>query len=97
MKNFLLRTYVNKKSRKKFLYVRAESLLENLFKLKMTIMKAMSKQQLADAAGVSVKVLMSWCRPYRRNLESMGLKPKDRVLPPHIVKFLAEKFCIDVD
>lgn len=88
---------MNKKSRKKFLYVRAESLLENLFKLKMTIMKAMSKQQLADAAGVSVKVLMSWCRPYRRNLESMGLKPKDRVLPPHIVKFLAEKFCIDVD
>ena len=62
-----------------------------------TEMKAMSKQQLADAAGVSVKVLMSWCRPYRRNLESMGLKPKDRVLPPHIVKFLAEKFCIDVD
>ena len=60
-------------------------------------MKAMSKQQLADAAGVSVKVLMSWCRPYREELEAMGLKPKDRVLPLRIVKFIAEKFCIDVE
>ena len=60
-------------------------------------MKAMSKQQLADAAGVSVKVLMSWCRPYRKKFEAMGLKPKDRVLPPRIVKFIAEKFCIDVE
>ena len=57
----------------------------------------MSKQQLADAAGVSVKVLMSWCRPYKAELESMGLKHKDRVLPPRIVKFIAEKFCIDVE
>ncbi len=60
-------------------------------------MKAMSKQQLADAAGVSVKVLMSWCRPHRKEFEAMGLKPKDRVLSPRIVKFIAEKFCIDVD
>ena len=60
-------------------------------------MKAMSKQQLADAAGVSVKVLMNWCRPYRKEFEAMGLKPNDRVLPPRIVKFIAEKFCIDVD
>ena len=60
-------------------------------------MKAMSKQQLADAAGVSVKVLMSWCKPFRSEFEKMGLKPKDRVLPPRIVMFLAEKFCIDVE
>jgi hypothetical protein len=60
-------------------------------------MKAMSKQQLADAAGVSVKVLMNWCRPYRQQFEALGLKPKDRVLPPKIVKFIAETFCIDVD
>ena len=57
----------------------------------------MSKQQLAEAAGVSVKVLMNWCRPYREEFEKMGLKPKDRVLPPRIVKFIAEQFCIDVD
>ena len=57
----------------------------------------MSKQQLADAAGVSVKVLMSWCRPFRKEFEAMGLKPKDRVLPPRIVKLIAERLCIDID
>ena len=57
----------------------------------------MSKQQLADAAGVSVKVLMNWCKPFRSEFEKMGLKPKDKVLPPAIVKTIAEKFCIDVE
>ena len=59
-------------------------------------MKAMSKQQLADAAGVTTKTLMSWCDPYMKELESMGLLPNMKVLPPHIVRFIAEKFCIDL-
>ena len=59
-------------------------------------MKAMSKQQLADAAGVSVKVLMNWCRPFRKEFEAMGLKPRDRVLPPRLVKLIAERLCIDI-
>ena len=46
---------------------------------------------------MSVKVLMSWCKPYRGELEAMGLKPKDRVLSPRAVKFIAEKLCIDVE
>ena len=57
----------------------------------------MSKQQLADAAGVSVGTLMNWCRPYRKELEAMGVKKKDRVLSPKVVRFIAEKFCIDVE
>ena len=60
-------------------------------------MKAMSKQQLADAAGVSVGTLMNWCRPYREELEAMGLRLNMRVLPPHIVAFIIEKFSIDID
>ena len=60
-------------------------------------MKAMSKQQLADAAGVSVGTLMNWCRPYRKELETMGIQPHMKVLPPHIVRFITEKFCIDVE
>ena len=59
-------------------------------------MKAMSKQQLADAAGVSVNTLMNWCRPYRQELAQMGLLPNAKVLPPHIVKFISDTFCIDV-
>ena len=59
-------------------------------------MKAMSKQQLADAAGVSVKVLMSWCKQYQAELEAMGVKTKTKVLPPNAVRFIAEKYCIDI-
>ncbi len=59
-------------------------------------MKAMSKQQLADAAGVSVTTLMKWCRPFRKELEAMGLRQNMRVIPPNVVKFIAEKFCIDL-
>ena len=59
-------------------------------------MKAMSKQQLADKAGVSVQTLMRWCQPFRQELETMGMLPNAKVLPPHIVHFLAEKFAIDV-
>ena len=59
-------------------------------------MKAMSKSELALRAGVSVTTLMRWCEPYREELARMGLSPRSRVLPPHIVQFIAEKFCIDV-
>ena len=60
-------------------------------------MKAMTKSELADCAGVTVKTLMSWCVPYSRQLSDMGMAPKAKVLPPHIVSFLAEKLCIDLN
>lgn len=59
-------------------------------------MKAMTKQQLADSAGVTTKTLMSWCAPFMKELETMGMQPHMKVLPPHIVRFITEKFCIDV-
>ena len=34
---------------------------------------------------------------YRKELLRMGLKPGMRVLPPHIVKWIADKFCIDLE
>lgn len=60
-------------------------------------MKAMTKQQLAQCAGVTVRTLFNWCRPYRKELTRMGLKPGMRVLPPHIVKWIADRFCIDLE
>ena len=57
----------------------------------------MSKQQLADKAGVSINTLNRWCKPLCKDLEAMGLPPKARMLPPNIVKFIAERFCIDVE
>jgi|GEM_PF-930591 hypothetical protein len=59
-------------------------------------MKAMTKQQIADCAGVSVRTLLNWCKPYRQELARMGMTPGMRVLPPNIVKWMAERFCIDV-
>ena len=59
-------------------------------------MKAKSKSELAEAAGVSLDTLREWCKPYQKELEAMGLRPNARVLSPKAVKFLAEKFCIDV-
>ena len=60
------------------------------------MMKAMSKQQLADKAGVSLNTLNRWCKPFQRELEALGLPPRARMLPPVVVKFIAEKLCIDV-
>ena len=59
-------------------------------------MKAMLKQELAEKAGVSPRTLSRWCQPYRKELMLMGWKPKMKLLPPHIVKFLSDIFCIDV-
>ncbi len=36
-------------------------------------MKAMSKQQLAQCAGVTVRTLFNWCKPYHKELARMGL------------------------
>ena len=45
-------------------------------------MKAMTKQQLADRAGVTTKTLMSWCEPFLGELASMGMQPHMKVQPP---------------
>jgi len=55
----------------------------------------MSKSELAARAGVSLNTFYRWCKPFREELEAMGLQPNQKVLPPHIVKYLAEKLCID--
>ena len=60
-------------------------------------MKSMTRQQIAHRAGVSVKTLTNWCRPFRKELEALGLSPGMIVLPPVIVKWIADKFCIDLE
>ena len=57
----------------------------------------MTRQQIAHRAGVSVKTLTNWCRPFRKELEALGLRPGMIVLPPVIVKWIADKFCIDLE
>ena len=59
-------------------------------------MRAMTKSELAERAGVSVNTLNRWCKPFRWELEAMGVTRKQRLLPPMAVKFIAEKLCIEV-
>ena len=37
------------------------------------------------------------CRRFDNELSAMGMLPNAKVLPPHIVKFITEKFAIDVE
>ena len=58
-------------------------------------MKAMSTSQRADSAGISVRTVMKWGTPVKKELTRMGMSPTAKVLPPHIVKFICEKLDID--
>ena len=51
--------------------------------------KAMYKQELARAAGVTLQVLRKWLKD-----DNIELPKKYKMLPPHIVKFLCEKYVI---
>ena len=55
----------------------------------------MNKKELAERAGVTERTLRNWCKPFREELTIMGLRPNAKKLPPHVVAFLSEKFCID--
>ncbi|MBR4379786.1 MAG: hypothetical protein IKP48_00830 [Bacteroidaceae bacterium] len=57
-------------------------------------MKSMSKQQLASYAGVTVKTLMRWLKPYEKELEQMGMKRNAKVVPPNVVEFILKRFTI---
>ncbi len=57
-------------------------------------MKSMLKSELAREAGVSVRTLYNWCKPYEKELQTLGWRPTMRLLPPRIVQFIREKFCI---
>ena len=57
----------------------------------------MTKQELADKAGISLQTLRRWCKPLNSQLTEMGVQRKTKLLPPKAVKLICEYFCIDVD
>lgn len=59
-------------------------------------MKAMTKTQLADAAGVSHKTLQRWLALHHKQLALLGVTPKTRLLPPTAVKLIADHYGIDI-
>ena len=56
----------------------------------------MSKQELAGKAGVSLNTLNKWCKPLEKELLALGMQPGARMLPPSVVKFISDTFCIEV-
>ena len=56
----------------------------------------MSKAQLADAAGVSVKTLQRWLSRHSDELAMLGVRPRDKVLPPVAVRYVAAQYGIDL-
>lgn len=59
-------------------------------------MRSYSKFELAQAAGVSADTFRRWMKSDRAFLEANGITPNTRLLPPKVVKYLCEKYCIEI-
>ena len=59
-------------------------------------MKAMSKTELARAAGVSLETFRRWLKSDRAFLEANGIRPTTKLFPPKVVKYLCEKYDIEI-
>ncbi|HOG36776.1 MAG TPA: hypothetical protein PK984_04465 [Paludibacteraceae bacterium] len=59
-----------------------------------TVYKAMYKNELARAAGVSMKTFRKWLFENHAELVKFGYKKTDSMLSPGSVKFLCEKYVI---
>ena len=62
-------------------------------------MKAMTKSELARAAGVCSDTLRNWLNdPYiRQQLEPLKLKKQQKKLPPRAVQIITEHYAIEID
>ena len=58
--------------------------------------KAMYKSEIAAAAGVSRQTLRNWMKTDRETLAKMGVSPNAKIMPPLAVKYLCEKYVIDI-
>jgi hypothetical protein len=61
----------------------------------MTKYKAMYKNELARAAGVSLATFRAWLKSDKQAMDAMGITPRQQLLPPVAVRYLCEKYDID--
>ncbi|MCM1034550.1 MAG: DUF4248 domain-containing protein [Paludibacter sp.] len=54
--------------------------------------RAYLKSELARKAGVSTKTFSRWLKADAEVLRSMGVSPHAHILPPHIVKYIRDKY-----
>lgn len=58
--------------------------------------KSMYKYELAQAAGVSVATFRRWINTDREALARLGFKKNCQLLNPACVKYLCEKYVIEI-
>lgn len=56
----------------------------------------MYKIELARAAGVSLRTFNRWLRSDKQQLEALGCSGTEKLLNPAAVKYLCEKYVIDL-
>ena len=59
-------------------------------------MKSYTKIELARAAGVSGETFRRWLRTDRAFLEAHHITPKTKMLPPIVVRYLCDKYDIEM-
>ena len=58
-------------------------------------MKEMTRQELADCAGVTTKTLGKYIKRHWEELWLLGMRP-NQILPPSVVAWLVHNYGIDV-
>ena len=56
----------------------------------------MYKNELANAAGVSRRTFIKWLRTDKEFLEKHNCFVTDKIFPPVVVKYLIEKYVIEI-
>lgn len=59
-------------------------------------MKAMLKSELASAAGVTRDTFRRWLKSDAEYLRAQGISPKAKMMPPQVVRYLTEKYDIEI-
>ena len=62
----------------------------------LILMKSRTKIELSRAAGVSPETFRRWLKTDRAFLEANGIRPTTKLFPPKVVKYLCEKYAIDI-
>ena len=60
-------------------------------------MKSRTKIELARAAGVSPETFRRWLKTDHAFLEANNIRPTTKLFPPKVVKYLCEKYCIEIE
>ena len=59
-------------------------------------MRSCTKSELSRAAGVSPETFRRWLKTDRAFLEANGIRSTTKLFPPKVVKYLCEKYDIEI-